>query len=56
MVIEKFEQKNPGKYFFTFNLTEEHSKLNPNLSDIDVLMRQNLLKDMLVADVVHLGD
>lgn len=52
-VIEKFEQKNPELHFFTINLSKRFSALNPDLAQIDFAIRQSLLKDMLVADVVN---
>jgi len=55
LVIEKFESKNPGKHFYTYNLSEELKSINPDVHEIDSLIRQNLLNDMLIADVLHLG-
>ena len=51
-MIEKFEAKNPGQFFYAFCVTDEFKRIQQILELSDEEIRLNLLQDMIIADVV----
>ena len=54
-VLEKFEGKNPGKFFYLLTLSEEYRNAGVHFDFVDKEFRANLLPEMVIADVVTVG-
>ena len=54
-IVQKFENKNPGKFFFVLSLSEAYKQAGVNFRLVDKELRSNLLKEMVLADIININ-